>query len=100
MKDGNYWPDLETELKAWDAVRYINKHHDLIGQNFSYDMQYFWRTVKIACPKFAGDTMLMHHALQPELEKGLGFLGSVYTNEPSWKFMRQDHTEHFKKGED
>jgi len=32
--------------------------------------------------------MLAHHALQPESEKGLGFLGSVYTNEPSWKLMR------------
>jgi hypothetical protein len=32
--------------------------------------------------------MLLHHALQPESEKGLGFLGSVYTNEASWKLMR------------
>ena len=33
--------------------------------------------------------MLLHHALQPESEKGLAFLGSVYTNEASWKMMRQ-----------
>jgi hypothetical protein len=32
--------------------------------------------------------MLLHHALHPESEKGLGFLGSVYTNEASWKLMR------------
>jgi hypothetical protein len=31
------------------------------------------------------DTMLLHHALYPELQKGLGFLGSIYTNESSWK---------------
>jgi hypothetical protein len=36
--------------------------------------------------------MLLHHSMQPELEKGLGFLGSVYTDEPSWKFMRTDHS--------
>jgi uracil-DNA glycosylase len=99
-KDGNYWPDLETELEAWSIIRHIHDNHRLLGQNFSYDMQYFWRTVGIACPHFEGDTMLLHHSLQPEMEKGLGFLGSIYTNEPSWKFMRQDHNEHFKKGED
>jgi hypothetical protein len=33
--------------------------------------------------------MLMHHAYQPEMEKGLGFMGSVYTNEGSWKLMRR-----------
>ena len=32
--------------------------------------------------------MLLHHSLFPELQKGLGFLGSIYTNEASWKLMR------------
>lgn len=100
MRDGNYWPDTQTEKLAWDFVRHVCVNHETIGQNFSYDMQYFFRTMGIPCPKFIGDTMLLHHALQPELEKGLGFLGSIYTNEPSWKFMRTDHAEHYKKGED
>ena len=98
--DGNYWPDLETEVEAWRFVRHVCINHKHIGQNFSYDMQYFLRTVGIPVPHFLGDTMLLHHSLQPELEKGLGFLGSIYTNEPSWKFMRTDHAEHYKKGED
>jgi len=86
--DGNYWPTLAEELRAWRWVRRINAEKPLVGQNFSYDMQYFWRTVGIPCPQFKGDTMLLHHALHPELEKGLGFLGSIYTDEPSWKMMR------------
>lgn len=90
--DGNYWTTLAEEREAWSCVRYINTHHPLIGQNFAYDMQYFWRTMGIPCPKFLGDTMLLHHAMQPEMEKSLGFLGSIYTNEPSWKFMRTDHS--------
>lgn len=90
--DGNYWPTLNDEKKAWQWVRYICENHYLVGQNFSYDMNYLWRTVGIPCPHFVGDTMVLHHSLQPELEKGLGFLGSVYTNEPSWKFMRTDHS--------
>jgi len=97
--DGCYWPTLSEELRAWRWIRKINAEKPLIGQNFSYDMNYFWRTVGIPCPRFAGDTMLLHHALQPELEKGLGFLGSIYTNEPSWKFMRTDH-DNLKKGDD
>lgn len=97
--DGNYWPTLEDEIEAWKKIAWINSEKPLIGQNFSYDMQYFWRTVGIPCPKFLGDTMLLHHSLQPEMEKGLGFLGSIYTNEPSWKFMRTDHST-MKRGDD
>lgn len=89
---GNYWPTLEDELTAWAWVRKILREKGSLGQNFQYDMQYFWRVAHMGCPKFIGDTMLLHHSLQPELEKGLGFLGSIYTNEPSWKFMRQDHS--------
>lgn len=91
-RDGNYWRTHEDEREAWKRVRYICKNHALIGQNFAYDMQYFWRTAAIPCPHFLGDTMLLHHSMQPELEKGLGFLGSIYTDEPSWKFMRTDHS--------
>jgi len=91
QSDGNYWRSLEDELRAWAWVRRINSEFPLIGQNFSYDMKYFWKSVGIPCPYFHGDTMLLHHALQPELEKGLGFLASVYTSEAHWKFMRADH---------
>lgn len=91
-KDGNYWRSHEEEREAWKWVRHINTHHKLVGQNFSYDMQYFWKTARIPTPQFLGCTMLLHHSMQPELEKGLGFLGSIYTDEPSWKFMRTDHS--------
>lgn len=91
-KHGNYWLTLEEELRAWELVRRICASKRLVGQNFQYDMQYLYRVYGIPCPHFYGDTMLLHHSLQPELEKGLGFLGSVYTDEPSWKFMRTDHS--------
>jgi uracil-DNA glycosylase len=89
---GNYWSTLEEERAAWEWTRLILSEKPCIGQNFQYDMQYLWRKMGIPCPGFAGDTMLLHHALQPEMKKGLGFLGSVYTDEPSWKFMRTDHS--------
>ena len=96
--DGNYWKTLAEEASAWAIIRRICAAHPLVGQNFAYDMTYFWSTVGIPCPQFIGDTMLLHHSLQPEMEKGLGFLGSIYTNEPSWKFMRTDHDQ-LKRGE-
>lgn len=91
QRDGNYWRTLAEEREAWRWVRLILRHHSSFGQNFQYDMQYLWKTVGIPCPGFCDDTMLLHHSLQPEMDKGLGFLGSLYTDEPSWKFMRADH---------
>lgn len=89
--DGNYWRTHNEELAAWQWVKLILQEKRCFGQNFMYDMDYLWRTVGITCPRQSDDTMLLHHALQPELEKGLGFLGSIYTSEPSWKFMRTDN---------
>jgi hypothetical protein len=53
-----------------------------------YDLHFLWRGYGIPTVNCDDDTMLLHHSLQPESEKGLGFLGSVYTNEASWKLMR------------
>ena len=64
----------------------------IVGQNFLFDIHFLWRTVGITVPNATDDTMLLHHALQPEMEKGLGFLGSIYTREPSWKVMRKTGT--------
>jgi uracil-DNA glycosylase len=88
----NYWETKEAELEAWAWVRRILQEKPTIGQNLQYDMQYFYRKYGITTPNFIGDTMLAAHTLQPEMKKGLGFLGSIYTDEPSWKFMRTDHT--------
>jgi len=92
--DGNYWRTHWDELKAWKFVRKVcsAKRRVLVGQNFMYDMHFLWRSYGITSPHHTDDTMLLHHALQPEMEKSLGFLGSVYTNEASWKFMRTKHT--------
>lgn len=85
---GNYWPSKFQELQAWGQVRrFLSAGKNVGGQNFQYDMQYLWRQMGIKSPDFADDTMLMHHALQPEMQKGLGFLASIYTDELPWKFM-------------
>lgn len=88
---GNYWETRNQEVEAWKFVKRLCETHPSLGQNFAYDMHYLWKVYGIRCFRMKDDTMLAHHALQPEMEKGLGFLGSVYTDEPAWKFMRAKH---------
>lgn len=85
----SYWKTIEDEVKALSWIRRIcMKPNAKIGQNFLYDLKFLWEAYGIPVANCEHDTMLAHHALQPEMEKGLGFLGSIYTDESSWKFMR------------
>lgn len=91
--DGSYWRTMEDEVAAMQwSRRQCLRPTTKIGQNFIYDMHHLWRNYGIPMNGRIEDTMLMHHALQPEMEKGLGFLGSVYTDEAAWKFMRHKET--------
>jgi uracil-DNA glycosylase len=85
----NYWPTIDEELEAWNYVRRWNGLRPLIFQNGMYDIQFEWRSFALPALMASEDTMLLHHAFQPEMEKGLGFLASIYTDEVSWKFMRK-----------
>lgn len=106
--DGNYWPDLQSELIAWDFIRrwcswtvpmsigrrlgieYPYGYKRGVGQNTLYDIHRLWRSMGILLHD-EDDTMLAHHAMQPELEKSLGYLATIYTDELAWKFMRAKH---------
>lgn len=100
--DGNYWRSHRDEMQAWSFCRRVLRcGKDVGGQNYQYDVQHLWRGVGIPNPDFGWDTMLMHHSLEPEMEKGLGFLASVYTDEPMWKGMHKiDHSKGAKRGDD
>jgi uracil-DNA glycosylase len=83
----NYWRSLDEELAAWSYVRHWLATKPTTFQNGLYDINFLWSRYGIPVPRATEDTMLLHHAMQPELEKGLGFLASCYTEEASWKFM-------------
>jgi len=83
----NYWQTQEEEVAAWEYVARWLRDYPTVFQNGLYDMGFLWRVYGIPTPRAVDDTMLLHHALQPEMEKGLGFLASLYTDEASWKFM-------------
>ena len=84
----NYWPTAADERAALGWVKHWCETKPCLFQNGMYDMNRLWRSYGIRCYKMEHDTMLLHHALQPEMQKGLGFLGTIYTDEASWKFMR------------
>jgi len=66
-------------------------------QNGLYDIPFILRTVGIRVLGAAHDTMLLHHALQPESLKGLGFLGSIYSDHGPWKSERKGPSDTIKR---
>ena|SRR5262245_7650041 len=88
-----YWPDVSTEAQVWLLVRDILRRPiPKTFQNGLYDIAFLWRAMRIPVFGAEHDTMLLHHALYPESLKSLGYLGSVYTDEGSWKQMRRPRT--------
>ncbi len=96
--DLNYWKTVKEEKEAWKvAMRLLASPQVKIFQNGMYDIGRFL-SLGIRVNNAQEDTMLRHHALYPELLKSLGFLGSIYSNEMSWKTM-YDVSETLKKDE-
>lgn len=86
--DRSYWSPSDEPV-IWDCIRNICVlPMPKVFQNGLYDLHFLWRRYGIAPSNCEHDTMLLHHALYPEMQKGLGFMGSLYTNEASWKLMR------------
>lgn len=83
----NYWPTLQEEMIAWGYVRNWLATKPIDWQNGMFDMNILWWRYGMPALLAREDPMLLHHAMQPELQKGLGFLGSIYSEEASWKFM-------------
>jgi hypothetical protein len=92
-----FWKDEEDEIAARLAVRTIlSSPNPKVGQNFSYDIQYLLRKMSLVPKNFSWDTMIAQHSMLPGMEKSLGFLASIYCNEPMWKDLRS----HSGKAED
>lgn len=91
-KGRSYWVNDRDERKAWSFIKSVlARPTPKLFQNGLYDIAFLWRAYGIKVMGAEHDTMLLHHSLQPESLKGLGFLGSLYTDEGSWKHMRAKH---------
>lgn len=95
----HYWSTHADEKSAWLACRDILESPiPKLFQNGTYDLQYIIRW-GIRPQAVEHDTMLLHHSLYPEMRKGLGFLGSIYTNESAWKLMSRPKADTSKRDE-
>lgn len=74
----NLW-SIEDEIDIQVKIREVLLHKNClhIGQNYSYDCQFFYKLSKtIVAAKH--DTMVLHHVLYGYLPKDLSFLASLY----------------------
>ena len=83
----NYWSDSD-ETQAWEIVRReLDSETPKTFQNGLYDITHFLR-INLRVRNCTDDTMILTHAIFPERRKGLGYLGSLFSDEISWKQMR------------
>ncbi len=77
-KPDGYWSEQEEAQIAFALYQILtHPNAEVIGQNFSYDAQYFYRHLHFI-PRLKRDTMLTQHTLFSNLQKGLDFLSSMY----------------------
>lgn len=74
----NFWT-REEELEVLFLIKQVLEHPNarLLGQNFSYDCQYFLKNWGISV-QASEDTMILAHILYNHLPKDLAFLASIY----------------------
>jgi len=85
----NLW-SLREEIELLKMVaEYLERDEPKVFQNGLYDVWWLYGVYGIQVQGFQEDTFLMHHVLLPEMERGLGALGSFYTNRPSWKHINK-----------
>lgn len=82
----HYWREEEEAFLVWLLYRVLtHPNAEVIGQNFIYDAQYFYRHLHFI-PKFKRDTMLAQHSMFSSMQKGLDFLSSMYcSHHVYWK---------------
>lgn len=86
---GSFWSPAQ-EAEIWRALRglLVAQQPKKIAHNAMYELEYLWHTTGIL-PTVAFDTMLGFHTLYPEFPKSLGFVVSLLTDHPFYKFNRK-----------
>lgn len=79
----------EQEAKLWLGVSKVLENPKIgkIFQNGMFDIGFLLTQCNILVRGRIEDTMVAHHIMYPDLPKGMGFLQSIYTDEPYHKDM-------------
>jgi uracil-DNA glycosylase family 4 len=80
-----YWPrSQQTHVRS--LLDHLFTSCPLVFQNALFDVPYLQaKNYSIEWKNVAHDTMLLHHAISPELPHSLGFIVSLYGATPYWK---------------
>jgi len=74
----SYWLEEEEAFLTYQLYKLLtHPNAEIIGQNFIYDAQYFYRHLHFI-PNFKRDTMLAQHSMFSNMPKGLDYLSSLY----------------------
>lgn len=77
----HYWLEEQETAISYRLYRLLtHPNAQVIGQNFLYDAQYFYRWLHFI-PNLRRDTMIAHHSMFSNLPKGLDYLSSIYARE-------------------
>lgn len=95
---GNLWSE-EEEFELWRAVTDLLEDPTVgkIAQNAQYDITFLADCMDIHVAGLIFDTLVAQHVCYPEMPADLGFLCSIYTDQPYYKSMidTQDMREFF-----
>ena len=93
----NIWSE-QDERDIWMWLHFLARRPDLSWgfHNATYDLTYL-DAYGIRPKGHIFDTMLRHHAWQPEWEKSLGFLASLHIPTRAWKHLRTKAKKDFNK---
>lgn len=79
--NNSYWLEAEEAFIVHMLYRLlVHPNAEVIGQNFLYDSQYFYRHFHFI-PNLVRDTMIAQHSMFSNLPKGLDYLSSMYCEE-------------------
>ena len=95
----SWWKDARTELAAFNFVKMVCQSPvPKIGQNvLQYDSFWLAKEWGVVLNNIVADTMTASHAWQPELDKNLGFLASLFCSERDWKGIRSHSDKNVKE---
>jgi DNA polymerase len=90
-ENGHYWT-AEEEETVWSEVKRIQEDKTIlkVAQNAIFDITFLAEKCNILTNGLVGDTMIAFHHLYPDLPKNLGFISSVCTREPYYKYQLKE----------
>jgi uracil-DNA glycosylase family 4 len=83
-----YW-NQKDELQVKQELNLILQQARLMFQNSLFDVPFLiTKGYNVNFDHIEHDTLILHHALNPELPHNLGFIVSVYGDTPYWKEIK------------